>query len=146
MYLVVSKNKGREYLSIVKARQESITGKKKYKVVKSLGYLEELKEDYEDPIAHFKRVAIEMTRAEKKDGSPHWINLDGRQLLTEGEHRRKNFGYAALSKIFHELDLDLFFRNNSRKLKAEYNVSSIMKLLIYSRILRPASKKSTYEN
>jgi hypothetical protein len=46
MYLVISKNKGGDCLSIVKARMDSIAGKKKYKVIRSLEYFKDLKKDY----------------------------------------------------------------------------------------------------
>jgi len=65
--------------------------------------------------------------------------------LTESAANRKNIGYAALSKLYHELGLHTFFSNNSRPFKSKFNTNNIMKLLIYSRILSPASKKKTYE-
>jgi transposase len=145
MHLRVGKSNGKEYLSIVRGYRDKAASKNRSRVVKSLGYLEKLKKEYADPISHFTEVACEMTRREKEENPPLMIAINTKQVLT-GETRRKNFGYAALSKIYHELELDVFFRNNSRKLKAKYNVSSIMKLLIYSRILCPSSKKKSYEN
>ena len=66
--------------------------------------------------------------------------------MESGSGNRKNLGYAALSAIYHELGLDVFFTNSARVLKkAGYSVNAIMKLLIYSRILEPASKKRTYD-
>jgi transposase len=65
--------------------------------------------------------------------------------LEAGTGNRKNIGYAALSAIYHELGLDVFFNNRIRTLKADYSVNAIMKLLVYSRILEPASKKRTFE-
>jgi hypothetical protein len=145
MYLNVGKSNGKEYLSIIQSYKDPITGRSRGKVIKSLGYLEKLEKEYCDPKAHFRDVAKEMTRAEKESNPPMRFSIDRKRVLRVDEVRRKNFGYAALSKIYYELGLDLFFRNNSRKLKAKYSVSAIMKLLIYSRILCPASKKKSYE-
>jgi transposase len=141
MRLEIGISNGKKYLSIVRAYRDKQRNKLKKKTVKSLGYLDKLKECFPDPIAHFREVAAQMTI----EDAPISINIDRDKLLVVDGEGRKNFGYAALSKIYHELGLDLFFRNNSRKFKGNYNVSSIMKLLVYSRILRPASKKKTYE-
>ncbi|MDR2400329.1 MAG: hypothetical protein LBD73_01595, partial [Deferribacteraceae bacterium] len=146
MYLNLGKSNGKKYLSIMRSFKDPKTGKYKSRTVKSLGYLEKLKEEYSDPVEYFTQVVEEMNRVDKEENPPLVINLDRRKVLNVQEDRTKNFGYAALSRIYHELGLDIFFYNNSRKLKAEYNVSSIMKLLVYSRILRPASGKKTYEN
>src|SRR5690606_33464489 len=59
---------------------------------------------------------------------------------------RRNFGYAALSHIYHELEIDKFLINRQRHSKEENDANSIMKLLVFSRLLYPASKKKTYEN
>lgn len=136
---------GKKYLSIMRRYRDKKSGKVKSITIKSLGYLEKLKQEYPDPIAHFREVVSEMKIEDKQKSQPLIIKVEREPVLSESDERRKNFGYAALSKIYNELGLELFFNNNSRSLKAEYNVSSIMKVLVYSRILSPASKKSTYE-
>ncbi|MDI3476775.1 MAG: hypothetical protein PWQ59_300, partial [Thermoanaerobacterium sp.] len=54
---------------------------------------------------------------------------------------RKNFGYAALSKIYHELEIDKFLRNRQRHSNEEYDANAIMKLLVFSRLLYPLLRK-----
>ena len=54
---------GRVYLSIEKAYRDQ-DGKPRAKTIKSLGYLDELEKEYDDPIAHFKEVARRMTEEE----------------------------------------------------------------------------------
>ena len=56
---------GRVYLSIEKAFRDK-DGKPRAKTVVSLGYLDELQKEYDDPIAHFKEVARRMTEEERK--------------------------------------------------------------------------------
>jgi len=58
---------------------------------------------------------------------------------------RKNFGYAAILKIYHELSLDDFFKNKARHEPFKYNTNSIMMLLTTSRLLSPGSKKKAFE-
>lgn len=43
------------------------------------------------------------------------------------------------------MDLDKFFNNMRRGKQFEYNSESIMRLLVYSRVLYPHSKKQTLE-
>ncbi|RQD70830.1 MAG: IS1634 family transposase [Tindallia sp. MSAO_Bac2] len=135
---------GRVYLSIEKSYRDKITGKPRAKTVKSLGYLDELEKVYDDPIAHFKEVARKMTEEEKSQKKLTLsINMD--EKLSAGTDNRKNFGYAAILKIYHELGLDIFFKNKSRHENFEYNTNSIMILLVVSRLLCPGSKKKAFE-
>jgi hypothetical protein len=110
-----------------------------------LGYVDELEKQYGDPIAHFKTVVAEMNRQEREGKPPASITFDRDKRLAFGEDNRKNIGYTALSKLYHALDLHTFFSNRSRKWNVEYNTNSIMRLLTFSRILNPASKKKTFE-
>lgn len=144
MYLQVGNNKGRKYLSIVHGYRDPLTKKVRHKTVKSLGYLDDLEEEFEDPITHFRAVVEEMNQSADLEKEPVRFEIDPKELLEENPANRKNIGYAALSKLYHDLDLHLFFYNHSRSFKSEFNTNNIIKLLVYSRILAPASKKKTY--
>ncbi|MGI6678508.1 MAG: IS1634 family transposase [Dehalobacterium sp.] len=134
---------GRIYLSIEKSYRD-ITGKPRAKTIKSLGYLDVLKKEYDDPIAHFKEVARKMTEEENSEKRLTLsINMD--EKLSPGTDNRKNFGYAAILKIYHELGMDTFFKNKSRHENFEYNTNSIMIMLVVARLLSPGSKKKAFE-
>lgn len=134
---------GRVYLSIEKSYRDKETGKPRAKTIQSLGYLDVLEKEYDDPIAHFKEVARKMTEEEKSQRKLTLsINMD--EKLSPSTDNRKNFGYAAILKIYHELGLDVFFKNKSRHKKFEYNTNSIMILLVVSRLLSPGSKKKAF--
>lgn len=135
---------GRIYLSIEKAYRDQATGKPRAKTIKSLGYLDALEKEYDDPIAHFKEVARIMTEEEKQRNQLTLsINMD--EKLAPGTDNRKNFGYAAILKIYHELGLDVFFKNKARHEGFKYNTNSIMTMLVVSRLLSPGSKRKAYE-
>jgi len=135
---------GRVYLSIEKSYRDKVTGKPRAKTVKSLGYLDVLEKEYDDPIAHFKEVARKMTEEEKAQRKLNLsINMD--EKLSPGTDSRKNFGYAAILKIYHELGLDVFFKNKSRHESFKYNTDSIMIMLVVTRLLCPGSKKKAFE-
>jgi hypothetical protein len=146
MNLQVGKSNGRTYLTIVQGYRDPVTKKVRHKTIKSLGYLDDLAREYPDPIVHFRNVVEEMNKKIAMEKQPITINLNPEEAIVENQTNRKNIGYAALSKLYHELDLDVFFYNYSRRFKSEFNTNNIMKLLIFSRILSPGSKKKTYEN
>jgi hypothetical protein len=135
---------GRVYLSIEKAYRDKATGKPRAKTIKSLGYLDVLEKEYDDPIAHFKKVARRMTEEEKAEKKLS-LSVDMDEKLAPDTDNRKNFGYAAILKIYHELRLDVFFKNKSRHKKFKYNTNSIMIMLVVSRLLSPGSKKKAFE-
>jgi transposase len=135
---------GRVYLSIEKGYRDKATGKSRAKTIQSLGYLDVLEKEYDDPITHFKEVARRMTEEENaKKKLTLSINMD--EQLEPNTDDRKNFGYAAILKIYHELGLDNFFKNKARNEPFKFNTNSIMILLVVSRLLSPGSKKKAFE-
>jgi len=143
MFLKITKKNGRSHLIISHGYRDPVTKRVKVKTIKFLGYLDELQKELEmDPIAHYKDVVAKMNREEKIGKEIRVVKLDDSVVSND---ERKILGYAPLSQIYHNLELDLFFRNRARDTKAEYSVNDIMKTEIYSRILFPDSKKSTFE-
>ena len=143
MYLKVSTNKktNRTYLSIASGYRDSKTGKTKTVIIRSLGYLDVLEKDYDDPISYFKEIVKKMNDDKKQENLPISIKINKNEKLIEGTNNRKNFGYSALSKIYHELEIDKFliskFKNRN---VSEFKINNIMKLLVFSRCLFPDSK------
>ena len=106
--------------------------------------MDDLEKEYDDPVAHFKEVARKMTEEEKLENKLT-LSIDMDEKLPPDIDNRKNFGYAAILKIYHELELDRFLKNKSRHKNFEYNTNSIMILLAISRLLSPGSKKKAFE-
>lgn len=149
MYLKKSTNKtnGRTYLSIASGYRDKSTGKTKTVLIKSLGYLDVLQKEFEDPIAHFTEVVNQMNIESQNEKLPLPIKINTKEELNENENNRKNFGYVALSKVYHELKIDKFLINKFKGRNfSEYKINNIMKLLVFARCLFPDSKKSTFEN
>jgi len=138
-----SKKTGRTYLQIVHGYRDK-QGKTKRKVIRSLGYLDELEKQYDDPIAHFTQVAKQM-ESERIDNKQITITFDANSRVDRDSENRKNFGHVVFSKVYHELQLDRFFNNKQRHENFEFNSNSIMKVLLFARLLYPCSKKATVE-
>ncbi|NLA27955.1 MAG: IS1634 family transposase [Firmicutes bacterium] len=146
MYLkkTYRKQSGRTYLVIAQKYRNPKTNISTDRTIKSLGYLDELEKEYDDPIAHFQELARKMTEEEnKKKRLTLTINMDDQ--LEEGSDNRKNFGYTAILKVYHQLKLDRFFKNKARHEPFKFNTNSIMILLVVSRLLSPGSKKKAFE-
>ena len=147
MFLKKTPNKsGRINLAIVDGYYDKATKKTKHKVIESLGYLDELEKQYDDPIDYFTKRAKKLTEEKKSRQAPINFTFYDSDRLCVGDNLRKNFGYTALSKIYHELELDKFLNNRQRHTKESYDANTILKMLVYSRILAPASKKSSFDH
>jgi hypothetical protein len=146
MYLKKNFNKesGRTYLSIAQKYRHPIKKVSTDRNVVSLGYLDELEKKYDDPITHFKEVARKMTE-EDNTRKKVVLNINMDEELPKDSSLRKNLGYAAILKIYHELELHDFFNNRARNESFKYNTNSIMMLLVVSRLLSPGSKKKAFE-
>ena len=146
MYLkkTYRKESKRTYLVIAQKYRNPKTNISTDRTIESLGYLDELKKKYDDPVEHFKKVALKMTEEENaKKNVTLKINMD--EVLTKDSKGQKNLGYAAILKIYHELELDDFFKNRARNQPFKYNTNSIMILLVVSRLLCPGSKSKAFE-
>jgi transposase len=144
MNLNIGTTRGRTYLTIVRGYRDKETGKSKKKLIISLGYLDDLKKEYDDPITHFHAVARQMTD-EENERRKVTISFDMDEILHLETDNRKNIGYAAILKIYHELELPRFLNNKARHAGFKYNTNSIMTLLVVTRMLSPGSKQKAYE-
>ena len=131
---------GKTFLSIVHGYKQD--GKVKHLTIKKLGYLEDILLEHDDIDAFLKEQLLNcqnefdvdkgiFIKNEKMDFSKRYIF---------------NLGYSILKQLYNELGLKDFFKDKQKKLKMNYDLNSIFELLIYSRILFPASKNETYNN
>lgn len=147
MYLKKTPNaQGRIRLSIVDNYYDKQKKCSRQKTIESIGFLDELEKIYENPISHFQKRVELLNQQKKEKQAPLNFTFYDSDRLCIGDNLRKNFGYAAFSKIYHELRLDTFFNNRQRHTKESYDANTIMKMLVYSRLLAPASKKASYGN
>lgn len=144
MYIKKSpKPNGRVYLSIVESRRDGKSKHSKTITVQKLGYLDELAKEYTDPVAHFTAIAKNMTETKAEERAALTVTIDAAQRISGNE--RKNFGYIVLSAVYHELEIHRFLAARQKSLGVEYNLNSIMRLLVFARLISPGSKKKAYE-
>ncbi len=146
MYLRKCTNKktGRTQLSIVQGYRDA-SGKARQKTILPIGYLDVLQNQYDDPIRHFEALARQMTEEYNQANSPIRLEINPSLSLSLGTDNRRNFGYAALSSIYHDLEIDSFFRNRQRMTNVQFNYNSIFRSLVFARLIAPASKRASFE-
>ncbi|MCR4606015.1 MAG: IS1634 family transposase [Eubacterium sp.] len=119
----------------------------KTQIVKSFGSEKQICEKYgvTDAKAWAKEQVRLMNEAEKEDAAKFNIELCAGTDLVMDEQRRFNGGYLFLQDIYYELGLHKICRAISGRHLFEYDLNDILSRLIYTRILFPASKKSSFE-
>lgn len=132
---------GKKFLSYVQGYKDE-NGKVKHRTVQNIGWLDELKKQYDDPITHFREIAKQKNKEEIDEIVIKNINTK----VIDKNIIQKNLGYSILKKIYNELDIPNFLNNQQKKLKIDYKLNDVFSLLVFSRILYPASKKETYQN
>lgn len=144
MYLRKIKRPQGIYLAIQESYYDSSSKQSRTKTVESLGYLDALKQQYDDPIAFFTQKAREMT-IQKKNNQSVSISIECGAKMSARTDDVKNVGYGILKELYKQLEIDKFWNWKTRNLSIGYSVDQIFRLLVFSRILNPASKKGTFE-
>lgn len=145
MYLKIAKRPKGSYLTIVEKYWDKKSKSPKEKTAKVIGYVDPDSNDYDDIISRYKLEAAQMTM-EHKENSFKNITINLNEVLPSNYDDSKNIGYVVFKYIYKELELDKFWKIISSKYEIEYDLDKIFQLMVFSRILFPASKKKTFEN
>ena len=146
MYLKISRNaKGRASLSICEKYRDPITRKPKDRIIRSLGFADTYDHLYDDPIAHFRDVVKQMNE-EQKHVSSLSVLIDMDEALVPDSSDLKNVGYGFIKRIYKALEIDKFWKGVTKKENTNIDLEKIFSLLVFMRIIRPGSKKDTYEH
>ena len=141
MFLRKSISHGKIYLSFVQGYRDE-NGKVKQKTIEKLGYLDDLKKIFNNPIEHFQSIAKEKSSEQIKEYTIKNLNT---KTIDDDSHP-KNLGYVILKKIYDELGISSILKDKQLSLNIKYSLDNIMKLLVFSRILYPSSKNETFNN
>jgi len=147
LYLKKNKlNNGRIHLSIADGYYDKEKGHSRTVIIEKLGYLDELEKQYDDPIAFFTQRVQKLKEEKAERRAPLSFTFSHEDKISPNITYRKNFGHVILSSIYHELEVNKFLASRQRSSNIEFDTNNIMKLLVFSRLLAPASKKKTFED
>lgn len=146
MRLGWTKNKNSTTYRAVKTIR--VNGKNKTLPVKTFGSDRFICETYgvTDAKAWAKEQVRIMNEAELTENAPFTIELNPCTDLVLNEQQRFNGGYLFLQDVYYEIGLDKICRAVSSRHAYNYDLNNILSRLIYTRILFPASKKSSFED
>lgn len=144
MYVRCNPNKTNiKYLSYVRGFRDK-NGKTRQVTVEKIGNWNDLIKKYDDPVKYFNEKAAEREKElslEMNDTFNYSLNEELPMNI-----KPNNLGYLFLKSIYDELRISDFFKDKQKNLNIGYDLNDIFKLLIYSRIMKPGSKKETYDN
>jgi len=140
MFIKKTRNKNSKFtkLYLVEGYRDE-NGKSKQRTICSYGNLEEL--EIEEP------GILERLKAEAKAMKKNEVVITHNLLEKNSKQERdKNYGYLFLDNIYQSLDIASFIKNYKFETNFKYDLNEILRLLTFSRILNPKSKKATVEN
>lgn len=124
-----------------------VNGKNTSKIVETLGTERYLREKYpdQDPYEYAKNYVEELNRLEKEGKTEIIARFSNSKLIPKEKSVYFRGGYLFLQRIYHDLGLDKLLHEISQKYKFRYDISDILSRLLFTRILEPGSKVSSFE-
>lgn len=145
MKLKITKTKKTSILYVQKAFRDK-TGKSTSKIHERLGTLEEVRQRCgdQDPIEWAKEYIARLTAQEKEGRQVIISRMSPTRLIEKGERQSCEGGYLFLKRQYYLVGLDRICQTISRKHKFDFDLNAILELMVYERLLRPASKLGNY--
>ena len=128
------------YLSFVESFYDDNKKNSVQKVIKKIGYLEELKKVYVDPIAHFKEEAKVLSIESSKK------YMESKEERIPRDEIRRNLGYFLVENVYNKLNFKEPFTAITVNRKMQYDLEKLFRFFVYSQIVNPGSKISEYDN
>lgn len=145
MRLSIIKSKNASSFYVIKDFTEN--KKRTTKIVEKLGTLKELEErlNGQDPFEWAKNYVDELNRKEKEALEPEVIaKFSQSKLIHMNKQVLFNGGYLFLQDIYHDLKIHKICKTISERHNFNFDLDSILSRLIYTRILYPSSKLSSF--
>lgn len=150
MKVNTSKSKNAESFYIKQSYIDS-NGKSTSRTIRKLGTLEELLKEHGPTRDDVMKWAREQARIEtekyeqEKENHCLPVIFHPNRKIPYGERRKFDGGYLFLQSIYHELRLPSVCRKIREKHHYEYDLNAILSDLVYTRVLDPGSKCSSYK-
>ena len=142
------KNNGKPYLRLAESRYVKSIGRQKKFVIKNLGPLSKFDDGQPD---FLKRLREKFKNGEIDfDGITYYSNLPSKKTFEIDNDQNyielKNIGYLFLQSVYNSLGINQLLSQIKSDSKIKYDLNGIIKMLVFGRILDPASKRKTFEN
>ena len=145
MKLTITRSKNAVCFYVQKSvRKEN--GKISSVTIEKLGNLEQVKTRAcgKDPYKWAKDYVEELNRKEYEEHKEIIVSFSPSKLIEKDKQKAFNCAYLFLQDIYYDLKLDKICRKISEKYSFKYDLNDVLSKLIFTRILYPASKLSSY--
>ena len=147
MRLSIQKSKNHEFLYIVKDFYSK--GKRTTKIIDKLGTVSslmlQLNLSHDEVISWARQKAKDLTLDETHESNKIILSFSSNSLLPFNDNRAYNCGYLFLQSLLYQMKISNIFRNVSSRHKCQFNLEAIFTDSVYSRVLHPSSKRSSFE-
>ena len=150
MRITTSRSKNSESFYITKSYTDS-QGKSTSKTIRKLGTLAELSKRLGTDRDGVMAWANEQARLEtlkyksETDEAVVLIPFHSNRLMDFNRKRLFNGGYLFLQSVYYRLKMDSVCRKIKSRYKFEYDLNALLSDLVYTRILEPSSKNSSFK-
>lgn len=147
MRLSIVKTKNATQYYVIKSIRNK-NGKSTSKIIEKLGNETEVlkKSKGMDPVKWAHEYIAKLNEFERANKLEVYQKYSPTKIIETDKATTFNIGYLFLQEIYKELKLDKICKQISKKYKFEYDLDSILSRLIYTRILEPSSKLSSFES
>ena len=149
MRITTSKSKNSESFYITQSYTNA-NGKSTSKTIRKLGTLAELSAQLHTDRDGVVEWANEQARLEtlkyksEKEDATVMIPFHSNRLMDYNKQKLFSGGYLFLQSIYYGLKLDSVCQKIKSRHKFEYDLNAILSDLIYTRVLEPSSKSSSF--
>ena len=137
-----AKGERRTEVRVVEGYRPAPGMRPKQRTIKNFGCLEDQKdaETFLEKVRQFNHDYRTMN-------PPIHIKISKTEKMYCKENQRQNYGYKFLENIYDSLQITSFIQNYEKghPFRGKYSLSDIFKFLVLVRILRPDSKRATYQ-
>ncbi|WP_157080424.1 IS1634 family transposase, partial [Trichococcus sp. ES5] len=152
MYLQIFKNRNQEYVRIAESYRDPETKKPKIRVIQNFGNKEKLLAENPNAIEELQKKVDQMN-LEKEHTE---VSMATQRVSAFIEHASaqpsatgapvQNYGYEVYQWLWDQLKLDSFLQYRQKKeTNIHFSTKTPIALMVYSRLLFPGSKRSTFE-
>ena len=150
MRVTTSKSKNSESFYITQSYTNA-QGKSTSKTIRKLGTLAELSKRLNTNREGVMEWANEQARLEtlkyksEKEDAIVMVPFHSNKLMDYHKQKLFNGGYLFLQSVYYGLKMDSICRKIKSRYRFEYDLNAILSDLIYTRVLEPSSKKSSFK-
>lgn len=145
MRLMISKSKNAQSLYVIKSVYKD--GKRSSKIVEKLGTYDQLQKKLngKDPVKWAKEYIDELNKKAKKEKQKILVKFSPAKRIAADNQVSFNGGYLFLQDIYHKLKIDKICKDITERYRFKYDLDAILSRLLYTRVLYPSSKLSSYK-